>query len=63
MMRSFGFADCVPVGDAGLVNALKKFHDLPERPGPDETEALMARYAPHRSLAAFHLWKTLGEPA
>jgi AraC family transcriptional regulator of adaptative response / DNA-3-methyladenine glycosylase II len=63
LMRSFGFADCVPVGDAGLVNALQRFHALDARPGPDETEALMARYAPHRSLAAFHLWKTLGDPA
>jgi AraC family transcriptional regulator of adaptative response / DNA-3-methyladenine glycosylase II len=63
LMRAFSFVDSVPVGDAGLVNALRRFHGLDERPGPRETEALMARYAPHRSLAAFHLWKTLGEPA
>ncbi len=63
LMRSLGFADCVPVGDAGLVRALQEFHGLDARPGPEETLALMARWAPHRSLAAFHLWKTLGEPA
>ncbi|MEM7309229.1 MAG: Ada metal-binding domain-containing protein [Planctomycetota bacterium] len=62
LMRSLGFADCVPVGDAGLVRALQEFHDLPSRPGPDETLALMERYSPHRSLATFHLWKTLGDP-
>lgn len=63
LMRSLGFADCVPVGDAGLVRALQEFHGLAARPGPKETLALMERYAPHRSLATFHLWKTLGEPA
>jgi len=63
LMRSLGFADCVPVGDAGLVRALQEFHGLDARPGPEETVALMQRWAPHRSLASFHLWKTLGEPA
>ncbi len=62
LMRSCGLADCVPVGDAGLVVALQRFFDLDERPGPDETRALMEPFAPHRSLATFHLWKTLGDP-
>ena len=60
LMRSLGFADCVPVGDSGLVRALQEFNGLDARPGPDETLALMERFAPHRSLATFHLWKTLG---
>ena len=63
LMRSLGFGDCVPVGDAGLVRALAEFHGLDARPGPEETLEHMAPFAPHRSLATFHLWKTLGEPA
>ena len=63
MMRGCGFADCVPVGDAGLTLALQRFFALPERPGPAETLALMEPFAPHRTLATHHLWMTLGATA
>jgi 3-methyladenine DNA glycosylase/8-oxoguanine DNA glycosylase len=63
LMRGCGFADCVPVGDAGLVVALQRFFDLPERPGVAETEAAMEPFAPFRTLATHHLWLTLGDPA
>ena len=59
MMRGLGFADCVPVGDSGLARALERFFRLPARPGPRETRTLMERFAPHRSLATFHLWQSL----
>jgi len=62
LMRSLGLADCVPVGDAGLVEALHRFFQLAERPGPGETLDLMAPFAPHRSLATFQLWKSLASP-
>ncbi len=60
-MRSFGFEDCVPVGDAGLVVALKNFFSLEERPDVLGTRECMQVFAPHRSLATYHLWKTLGD--
>ena len=59
MMRCFGFEDCLPVGDAGLVRGLERFFDLPARPGPEETRELMQAFAPYRSWATFHLWQTL----
>ena len=62
LMRGYGLADCVPVGDAGLTAALQRFFTLDHRPGPAETEELMEPFAPHRSLATFHLWSTLGDP-
>src|SRR5688500_3849788 len=62
LMRGGGFADCVPVGDAGLTAALQRFFALPARPGPEETERLMEPFAPNRSLATYHLWMSLGEP-
>ena len=59
MMRGLRFADCVPVGDAGLVRSLAEVFELPTRPGPEETRALMRPFAPHRSLATYHLWHRL----
>ena len=64
LMRGLGFPDCVPVGDAGLTLALQRFFMLEARPGPAETLALMEPFAPHRSLATYHLWTSLkGVPA
>jgi AraC family transcriptional regulator, regulatory protein of adaptative response / DNA-3-methyladenine glycosylase II len=60
LLRSCGFADCVPVGDAGLNRALTRFFALERRPTPGATTALMARFAPHRSLATTHFWSILG---
>jgi 3-methyladenine DNA glycosylase/8-oxoguanine DNA glycosylase len=59
LMRSLGFADCVPVGDAALTLALQRYFDLAERPDAARTRQLMERFAPWRSLATFHLWQTL----
>lgn len=62
LMRALERADCVPVGDSGLKAGLQRFFELAERPTPERTQALMEPFAPHRSLATFHLWKSLGEP-
>lgn len=56
MMRALGFVDCVPIGDAALTRNLKRFFDLEQRPDADATRQLMQPFAPHRSLATFHLW-------
>ena len=63
MMRAFGFEDCVPVGDSGLVRGLAKFFSLAERPDAATTRELMRPFAPYRSWATFHLWQTLGDEA
>ncbi|MFZ1375985.1 MAG: Ada metal-binding domain-containing protein [Geothrix sp.] len=64
LMRGLGFRDCLPVGDTGLTLALQRWFQLEARPGPAETQSLMAHFAPHRSLATFHLWSSLkGTPA
>lgn len=56
-MRCLGLPDCVPVGDAALVTALRLYFELPERPATPQVLALMAPFAPYRSLASFHLWR------
>ena len=64
LMRGCGFGDCVPLGDSGLTLALQRHYQLDHRPTAKETAALMAPFAPHRSLATFHLWASLkGVPA
>jgi len=57
MMRSLGFADCVPLGDTGVTSGLKALFTLEERPDADATLRLMSVFSPHRSLATAHLWQ------
>ena len=63
LMRGAGFADCAPVGDSALATALQKLTAAGERPGPEQVEELMRPFAPHRSLATFHLWTSLRDAA
>jgi AraC family transcriptional regulator of adaptative response / DNA-3-methyladenine glycosylase II len=58
-MRSYGFEDCAPIGDVALAEALKRFYALDERPEAAEATRLMEPFAPHRSLATRHLWRSL----
>ena len=46
MMRCFGFEDCLPVGDAGLVKGLERFFALPARPDANATRELMQVFSP-----------------
>jgi AraC family transcriptional regulator of adaptative response / DNA-3-methyladenine glycosylase II len=62
-MRSYGFADCVPLGDAVLAASLQRFFGLVARPNKTETLSLMNRFTPHRSLATFHFWQRHGTVA
>ncbi|NKC11373.1 MAG: helix-turn-helix domain-containing protein [Gammaproteobacteria bacterium] len=62
MMRGLGFADCVPLGDAGLRRALSAFLDSGEAPDSQRMAAVMEPFKPHRSLATFHLWRWLDLP-
>jgi|CZKI01.1.fsa_nt_gi AraC family transcriptional regulator of adaptative response / DNA-3-methyladenine glycosylase II len=57
MMRSLGFADCVPIGDTGVTSGLQALFRLEERPDSDATRRLMSVFSPHRSLATAHLWQ------
>ena len=56
MMRSLGFADCVPLGDTGVTSGLLSLMHLEDRPDIDATRRLMSVFSPYRSLATAHLW-------
>jgi AraC family transcriptional regulator of adaptative response / DNA-3-methyladenine glycosylase II len=57
LMRSLGFADCIPLGDTGVTSGLQALLGLEERPDADATLRLMSVFSPHRSLATAHLWQ------
>lgn len=62
MMRGFGFADCAPIGDTGITSALRQWLALEERPDAAATIRLLEPFAPFRSLACWHLWRSLDRP-
>ncbi|MEL7061262.1 MAG: hypothetical protein AAGN46_14665 [Acidobacteriota bacterium] len=55
-LRAFGDPDAVPLGDAGLRRALRRYFDLDEAPSRDRVAELLTPFAPWRSLATFHFW-------
>ena len=59
LLRGYGYADCSLHGDVAIRAAFQ--HLLGEDTKPDiaRTEMLLARYAPHRTMAAAHLWASL----
>ncbi len=56
-LRGLGFADCLPAGDAGLARGLARLAG--ERPKELQIREIMAKFAPHRSLATYHVWASL----
>jgi 3-methyladenine DNA glycosylase/8-oxoguanine DNA glycosylase len=58
-LRGFGFADCLPSGDAGLARGLERLTGA--RPGEGKIRETMERFAPWRSLATYHVWASLKE--
>ncbi|WP_264776738.1 DNA-3-methyladenine glycosylase 2 family protein [Deinococcus aetherius] len=63
LMHGYGFPDCVPLGDSGLGESLKRFFALGTRPTHPEMARLMRRFAPYRSLATLRLWHHLTQPS
>ena len=61
MMRGFGMGDCAPIGDTGITSALQAWLELAVRPDAAATRRLLEPFAPHRSLACWHLWRSLDE--
>ena len=59
LLRALGQMDALPVGDAGLKNALHRLFALATPPAPAEQAALMEPFRPYRGLATYYLWKSL----
>jgi DNA-3-methyladenine glycosylase II len=59
LLRGYGFADCSLHGDVAIRAAFQRLLGDEEKPDIARTEALLARYTPHRTMAAAYLWSTL----
>lgn len=59
LLRGYGYADCSLHGDVAIRAALQALLNEEVKPDMARTEQLLARYAPHRTMAAAHLWASL----
>jgi DNA-3-methyladenine glycosylase II len=59
LLRGYGYPDCSLHGDVAVRAAFQRLLGEESKPGIARTEALLARYAPHRTMAAAYLWASL----
>ena len=59
LLRGYGYADCSLHGDVAIRAALQHLLGEDEKPDMARPEALLARYKPHRTMAAAHLGASL----
>ncbi|KQQ87959.1 DNA-3-methyladenine glycosylase [Massilia sp. Leaf139] len=63
LLRGYGYADCSLEGDVAVRGALGRLLGEAEKPTLAHTQAWLARYQPHRTMAAAYLWASLSQPA
>lgn len=63
LLRGYGYTDCSLEGDVAVRSALHNLTGSAQRPTLAEAQRLLARYAPHRTMAAAYLWASLAEKA
>lgn len=54
--------DVLPLGDLGLLTAMQRVYGLRVRPTPKRASTLAEAWRPHRSVAAWYLWRSLELP-
>lgn len=59
LLRGYGYADCSLHGDVAIRAALQKLLGEVTKPDMARTERWLRQYAPHRTMAAAHLWASL----
>ena len=61
LLRGYGYADCSLHGDVAIRAAFQRLLGEETKPDMARTDALLSRYAPHRTMAAAYLWASLNE--
>lgn len=61
LLRGYGYPDCSLEGDVAVRAALHNVTGSAARPTLLEAQRLLARYAPHRTMAAAYLWASLAD--
>ncbi|MGH9896641.1 MAG: DNA-3-methyladenine glycosylase family protein, partial [bacterium] len=51
--------DVLPVGDLGIVNAIKRAYGLRKTPTPARMMRIGESWRPYRSIACWYLWASL----
>ncbi len=59
LMFRLGRADILPVADLGIQKAIQRAYRLRALPKPLRVAAIGARWAPHRTIASWYLWRSL----
>jgi DNA-3-methyladenine glycosylase II len=59
LLRGYGHADCSLHGDVAIRAALQALLGEETKPDMPRTEKILAKYSPHRTMAAAHLWASL----
>ncbi|MGK5081404.1 DNA-3-methyladenine glycosylase family protein [Janthinobacterium sp. HLX7-2] len=62
LLRGYGYADCSLHGDVAIRAALQQLLGEGAKPDMARTEQWLRQYAPHRTMAAAHLWASLHAP-
>jgi DNA-3-methyladenine glycosylase II len=63
LLRGYGYPDCSLEGDVAIRTAFHRLLGGEARPDIPAAQRLLARYAPHRTMAAAYLWASLSESA
>lgn len=63
LLRGYGYPDCSLEGDVAIRTALHRLLGGAARPDIPTAQRLLARYAPHRTMAAAYLWASLSDGA
>jgi DNA-3-methyladenine glycosylase II len=63
LLRGYGYPDCSLHGDVAIRAAFQRLLGEDAKPDMARTEDLLARYQPHRTMAAAYLWASLNQPA
>ena len=61
LLRGYGYPDCSLHGDVAIRAAFQRLLGEESKPDMPRTQALLAQYAPHRTMAAAHLWASLAD--
>ena len=59
LLRGYGYADCSLHSDVAVRAALQTLLGEDIKPDIKRTEEILARYSPHRTMVAAHLWASL----
>ncbi len=61
LMFTLARPDILPVDDFGVREGYRLLYDLPEQPKPRELAAIGEAWSPHRTAAAWYLWRAVDE--